>query len=182
MSGGKSCLDSLSAAEKGEVLDGLLAARPELRKLAEGHAAQRLSVEDRLAVADDVDAALRGLDVEELNGRAGYRPGIGYVHPVEAADEILDEALQPFLDDLQRRAGLGMTGAAVELAAGILHGLYRCGDGGPESLLEYSPDYPAERASNVLDDCGRLGVELPVAELLDLMPSWDAILHRRAQV
>ncbi|HET6213178.1 MAG TPA: hypothetical protein VFE14_09940, partial [Micromonosporaceae bacterium] len=62
-----------------------------------------------------------------------------------------------------------------------LYGLYRCDDGATESLLEYSPDYPAERASNVLDDCRRLGVELPVAELLDLMPSWDAILHRHAQ-
>jgi hypothetical protein len=32
------------------------------------------------------------------------RPGRGYVHPAEAADEILDEVLQLFLDDLQRRA------------------------------------------------------------------------------
>jgi len=178
VSRGKSSLDSLSAAEKGELLDTLLAARPELRKLAEGHAAQRLSVVDRLAVAGDVEAALHGLDIEELNGRAGYRRGVGYVHPVEAADE----ALEPFLDDLRRRAELGMTRAAVEVAAGILCGLYRCRDGGPESLLEYSPDYPLERASNVLDECGRLGVELPVADLLDLMPSWGTILHRPAHM
>ena len=180
MSRGKSSLDSLSAAEKGELLDTLLAARPELRKLAESHATQRLSVGDRLAVADTVEAALCGLDIEQLNGRAGYRRGVGYVHPVEAADEALDEALEPFLDDLRRRAELGMTRAAVEVAAGILCGLYRCSDGGPESLLEYSPDYPLERASNVLDECGRLGVELPVADLLDLMPSWSAILYQPA--
>jgi hypothetical protein len=32
---------------------------------------------DRAAVADDVEDALRGLGIEELNTRAGYRPGRG---------------------------------------------------------------------------------------------------------
>jgi len=100
----------------------LLAARPDLRQPAEAYAAQVMSGADRLAVADDVE----GLDIEELNTRADYQPGRGYVHPAEAADEILDEVLQPFLDDLQRRADFGMRSAAVELATGILLGLYHC--------------------------------------------------------
>ncbi len=106
-----------------------------------------MSGADRSAVADNVEDALQGLGIEELNTRAGYRPGRGYVHPAEAADEILDEVLQPFLDDLQRRAGLGMRSAAVELATGILLGLYICRHGNSETLLEYCPDYAAERAS-----------------------------------
>jgi hypothetical protein len=125
---------------------------------------------------DDVEYDLQGLGIEELNTRAGYRPGRGYVHPAEAADEILDEVLQPFLDDLQRRAGLGMRSAAVELAAGILLGLYNCRHGNSETLLEYCPDYAAERASGVVSDCARLGIERPAVELLDLMPEWSALL------
>ena len=174
----KSVLDTLSAAEKGELLDHLLAARPDLREQVEAYAVGRMSAEDRDAVAVDVESALRGLDIDELNGRAGYRPGAGYVEPGEAADEILDEALQPFLDDLARRGELGMRPAAVELAVGILLGLYRCRDGGAESLLEYTPDYAAERASDVVDRCGKLGVQLPVGDLFDLMPAWSAILRR----
>ena len=177
MSDKRSALDALSAAEKAAVLDELLAARPDLRELAEACAAQVMTGADRSAVADDVEDALQGLGIEELNTRAGYRPGRGYVHPAEAADEILDEALQPFLDDLQRRAGLGMRSAAVELAAGILLGLYNCRDGNSETLLEYCPDYAAERASGVVGDCARLGIELPAVELLDLMPEWSALLH-----
>ncbi len=96
----------------GPVLDELLAARPDLRELAEAYAAQVMTDADRAAVADDVEDALQGLGIEELNNRAGYRPGRGYVHPAEAADEILDEALQPFLDDLQRGADLGTRSAA----------------------------------------------------------------------
>ncbi|MGH3788902.1 MAG: hypothetical protein ACRDRG_20660, partial [Pseudonocardiaceae bacterium] len=91
--------------------------------------------------------------------------------------EILDEALEPFLHDLERRAALGMRTAAVELAAGILLGLYECRDGGSETLLEYSPDYAAERAAQVVDQCAKLSIELPSAELSDLVPLWSTMLR-----
>jgi hypothetical protein len=129
----------------------------------------------RSAVADDVESALKRLDINELNTRAGYRPGLGYVDPAEAADEFLNEALQPFLDDLQRRAGLGMASAAAEVAAGIIRGLYNCREASSETLLEYAPDYAPEHASVVVDDCARLGIQLP-AEFLDLMPGWSNLL------
>ena len=175
MTGKRPALDTLSAAEKAAVLDELLTARPDLREPAEAYAVGLMKNAGRSAVADDVESALRWLDIEELNTRAGYRPGFGYVDPSEAADEILDEALQPFLDDLQRRAGLGMASAATEVAAGILLGLYSCRNGDSETLLEYAPDYAAERASAVVSDCAKLGIELP-AELLDLMPEWSNLL------
>ena len=170
-------MEALSAAERPAVLDELFGTRPDLRESAEGFAARHLSTEDRSAVGGDVADALLGLAIEELNGRAGLRPGRGYVHPSEAADEILDEALQPFLDDLERRAALGMSSAATELAAGILSGLYACRDGGSETVLEESPDYAAERASEVLNQCRKLGIELPMTELLELMPEWDNLLR-----
>jgi len=175
MSDKRSALDALSAVEKAAVLDELLTTRPDLREPAETHAARLMKDAERSAVADDVAAALKWLDIGELNTRAGYQPGFGYVNPAEAADEILDEALQPFIDDLQRRADLGMASAAAEVAAGILLGLYNCRDGSSETLLEYAPDYAAERASVVVNDCARLGIELP-AEFPDLMPGWSDLL------
>jgi hypothetical protein len=175
MSDQRSALDALSAIEKGAVLDELLTARPDLREPAEAHAARLMKDAERSAIADDVASALKWLDVSELNTRAGYQPGFGYVNPAEAADEILDEALQPFLDDLQRRADLGMASAAAEVAAGILLGLYNCRDGSSETLLEYAPDYAAERASVVVNYCAKLGIELPT-ELINLIPAWGNLL------
>src|SRR5260370_27250121 len=77
----RSALDTLSAAEKATVLDELLAARPDLRETAEAYAVQVMTDADRSAVADDVEGALQGLDIEELNTRAGYRRGPGSPPP-----------------------------------------------------------------------------------------------------
>jgi hypothetical protein len=43
-------------------------------------------------------------------------------------------------------------------------------------LLEYSPDFPAERAAAVPGRCRRHGIVLPAAELLDLAPDWASML------
>jgi len=69
-----------------------------------------------------------------------------------------------------------MESAATEIAAGILLGLYNCRKRGSETLLEYAPDYTAERASVMVSDCVGLGIDLPAAELLDLMPGWSDLL------
>lgn len=175
---GRSILQELTAQEKAELLDRMLAAQPQLRAQAEALAVERMAGDHQVETAEDVECALRYLGIDELSGRAGYRPGQGYVHACEAADEILDESLEPFLTDLDRRAQLGLTTAATRLAVGILAGLYRCRDGGGESLLEYSPDFPAERAAEVVDRCRRHGIALPVAELLDLTPDWASMLSR----
>ena len=170
-------LKAMTAAEKGELLDALLTDQPALRDRVEALAAARMSAGDRGAIAEEVESALRSLDIDQLNGRAGYRRGVGYVEPGEAADELLDEALLPFLDDMTRRGTLGMTTAAAECAVGILDGLYRCRDGGSESLLEYTPDYGIERASDVVARCRALGVDLPVDDLVELLPEWDAVVR-----
>lgn len=175
MNRSKPALSALTADEKAIVLDELLAARPDLRELAESHATRLVSTVDRAAVADAVVDALRGLAIEELNGRAGYRPGRGYVEASEAAHEILDEAFEPFLRDLERRATLGMPEAATELAVGILLGLYECRDEGSETLFEYALDYAFYRAADVVSRCTKLGIDLPSAELLDLVPDWDGL-------
>ena len=47
-------------------------------------------------------------------------------------------------------------------------------------LIDYCPDYPDERAAQVLDQCARLRVELPTDDLLDATPQWGGLLHATA--
>ena len=96
-------LDRLTTDEQGQLLGELLAARPELVSEAERLALARLATVDAGEVAEDVERMLREADANQLAYRAGRVRGRGYVHENEAASEILEELLQPELDDLTRR-------------------------------------------------------------------------------
>jgi hypothetical protein len=76
-------------------------------------------------IAEEVAAAVLGLDLDDLNTRAG-RTRWGYVEPTEAACELLGEALDPFLEEMKRQIDLGFEPAAVGRCQGIVLGLYRC--------------------------------------------------------
>jgi hypothetical protein len=71
-----------------------------------------------------------------------------------------------------------MTTAATDLAAGVLRGLYEIRDAGPDTLLEYAPDYASDQADHLLRECAKAGIELPVDDLLDLIPEWSMLLTR----
>ena len=64
------------------MLDELLAALPDLRQPAEAYAGEVMSGADRSAVAHDVEDALQGLSIEELNTRAATsRAGVMSIRP-----------------------------------------------------------------------------------------------------
>ena len=144
-------LNRLTVAENRELLDALLDAQPALRELAEQLAVQQLSTVGPAAVADDVALDLCSADIEDLNGRAGHQPGIGYVHPVEAA--------------------------AVAHAVGILRGLHRLRANSSETLPEYSPDYADERAAKVVRQWAVMGVALPLDDLAGVLSGWEPLIQ-----
>jgi len=95
-------------------------------------------------------------------GRTRY----GYVEPTEAAWWLLEQALEPWLEDVARRARLGLEGAPRQLGLAILEGLERVGDhsGDTERLLSWAPDFPGEAADSVLRALTDVGIELTDAE------------------
>ncbi len=176
MTAKESVLAALTEAERAALLDDLLAAHPELAGDAERLAARRLAATDRDAVAEEVGWSLGSLDLDQLSGRAGYHPGRGYVEATEAASELLEEALQPHLDDIGRLARLGLPAAAQEVAAGVLLALYQYRDGPAEdTVMEEAPDFPAEAAGEVLHALKSAKVELP-GGLGELLPDWSDLL------
>lgn len=125
-------LDKLEGHECNLVLTELLVLHPELRGDAEHIALGHLADIDTDEVAQSIEAELRGADLNQLASRAGRVRGRGYVHENEAAAEILEELLQPALDDLARRASLGLDEGSVRIririGLGLLRGLSRCRD------------------------------------------------------
>jgi hypothetical protein len=142
-------LDGLKPEEAHDVLNRLLAAHPELRAEAEQIARMALGEVSFEAIADEVEDAIRGLDLDALNGRAG-RHSWGYVEPDQAAQDLLEEAVDPFVKDMKRQIRRGLGAEALEVCKGIVLGLYRVHKT-PTELAEYAPEFPGEHAAWVVD-------------------------------
>ena len=153
-----SALAVASDAEKADVLDELVDADHRLRACAERLARSRLSDVAIDDVADAVAAELLALDQEDLAANAG-RTRHGYVEPTEAAWSLLEAAVEPWLEDIARRAGLGLLDAARCLGLGIFEALERVREytSNDELLVSWAPDFAdetADRVAHVLADAG----------------------------
>ncbi len=148
----RSALEALGSDETREALRRLLAARPGLREEAERIAQSLLGETSLEAVAEEVEEAVRSVHEEDWSGRAG-RHEWGYVEPSEAALEVLQEAVDPFLEDMKRRLELGHEAEALEILKGILLGLYRLRGEKEHEVLRYAEDFPEDAAASAIYDC-----------------------------
>lgn len=144
-----SVLERLEADEACTVLHRLLTAHPDLRAEAEQAARLLLSQVSFGSVANDVEHALRSLDLDELKIRAGRHRG-GYTSPTDAAWELLQEAVDPFLADMKRQMELGLEREALAICKGVVLGLYRIRNTRRDDLLGLAEDFPAEAAAQAM--------------------------------
>jgi hypothetical protein len=159
-------LGGLESDECWRVLRGLLASHPRLRPHAESLAKQALDDVDQDAVANQVVAAYRGMDIRSIGERMGRRLGRGFVDENEAAWELIEEVFEPFLAQISRRGRLGAAAAAGRYARGVLDGLdvlRRRTE--PNSVFAWGP--PEEAAEslgwNVHHTAAQVGVTVPEA-------------------
>jgi len=144
-------LSRLSPGEAGQVLARILGAHPELRAEAEGIARSVLGEVSFEPVACDVEEAVRGIDLDALEGRAGAHSW-GYTDPGDAAYQLLEEAVQPFVEDMKRHLSLGLEQEAFEICKGIILGLYQLKDDTGGEFLDWAPDFPAEAAGDAVTE------------------------------
>lgn len=155
------------------MLGALLGAHPELNDEAESIACELLMAVSIDQVASEVETALRRISLDAIAARAGRVRGRGCVHETEAAWELVDEAMEPFRSDLDRRAELGLVDAAAILAVGIVAGVYRSRDPEEGSVLAYAgEDTPVDLASEFLDRAERLRVTIPDDAGESHWPGW----------
>jgi len=141
------------------------------------------SPEDAEAIAHEVLEALEWLEVEEVWDRAGPKRD-GYVDTSEAADEMIAEALEPFLADMARYNDLGMAEASIFTCLGILSGLYRFENESDSEFKNWAPDLSGEYASVALEEWkkGRppeAAMRKLRALIADNLPRWAASLVQK---
>jgi hypothetical protein len=150
MRSAESALRSCSDAEKASVLAALVNDEPGLGERAEGIARRVLATVDVTAISDLITETILELDTEDLATRAGPRRG-GYVEPTDAAWQLLEEAIEPWIDDLRRRGRLGFHQAATDLATAIRQALETAEEGADRIddclLRQWAPDFLSETMS-----------------------------------
>jgi hypothetical protein len=142
-------LEQLQPGEAALVLSRLLAGHPELLPEAEEIARSTLSEVSFESIASEVEDSIRQLSLDDLDGQAG-RHSWGYTEPTEAAWQLLEEAVEPFVEDMKRHLGLGLHEEAFEICKGIVLGLYQCRDADGDEFLGWAEDFPAEAAGNAV--------------------------------
>jgi SOS-response transcriptional repressor LexA len=142
-------LQQLKDGETATLFRSLLAKHPELSAEAETLAASIVGDVAMGDVAQETEDAVRSLDIDDLNSRAGSH-SYGYVEPSEAAWELIEEAVMPLVEDVQRRMDAGQPDAALTICAGVVLGLYRLRHDANDGCLGWAPDAPAEMAGEAV--------------------------------
>lgn len=133
------------------MLTRLIEAHPELLAEAAALADTQLAAVDSDNVADEIADAFGALCVEDIWERSGARAHGEYVEPSEAAWDLIEETLAPFLAELERRVALARGADATAYCRGALLRLYRVGHGDGEFLQGHAPDAIEEAAGSMLD-------------------------------
>jgi hypothetical protein len=109
-----------------------------------------LSEVDPEQVAADLYGKLDMLEVEEVWDRAGPTRH-GYVETGEAAEEMIDEVVDPLLQEMLKYHALGMRAQENRMCRGLLLGLYLFEHESKTEFKDWAIGTAAEFSSEVLD-------------------------------
>ena len=147
----KKFIQSLNPDETLQVLWQLIDKNPDIAKKAYEIAMKISCNVDADSIAEDVYIALNALDVEDLNDRAG-KTLYGYVEPSEAAYEMFEEALQPFIDEMIKNQERALPVAAKSYCIGVIKGLLMYEKESESDFADWVPDAPGDFIDNAIYD------------------------------
>jgi hypothetical protein len=175
-------INKLTAEQALEVVKRLSGTGGKIQEAVIAEARNVLSEIDLDETADEVFFVLDSIDVEDCWDRAGSSRN-GYTSPDEAALEIVEGNLQPFLDQTRRYHELGMPGEEMTHCMGLILGIYRYEHESKSEFREWSVDIPLECAGDRLREWRERGQGLAFAEAMDEFiqqrcPNWARYLLR----
>jgi hypothetical protein len=142
---------SLNAEEASQILKDLLNEDPALTKIVYDIALKVTANVDADEIMEDVFCELDSLDLDDLNSRSGGTR-YGYVEPCEAAWEIFEETLDPFIDEMKKNQHRALPAAAKAYCIGIINGLRKYEEESSSDIKDWLEDAPGEYAKTVLEE------------------------------
>ncbi len=174
-------IGQLSPEDALAVLHILADGDPELAARIAEIALARLRHVDADEIAACVYDGLEWLQVEEVWDRAGPKRYGAYVETSEAAYQMIEEVLEPFLADLKKYQQLGMAAEATQVCMGLLAGLYEFEHESKSKFKEWAPDAASSFAERAVDawkagSPGRASIKALKAFITEELGGWGARL------
>ncbi|MDR1059817.1 MAG: hypothetical protein LBL83_01060 [Clostridiales bacterium] len=147
----KGLIQSLDPDSARSVLFALVNENPDLLSKVYNTAKRILRDVSPDDIASDVASSLAALDIEDLYSRSG-KTRYGYKDPSDEAWEMFNEAIEPFIDEMNKYLKRGMSDVAKNYCAGIIKGIQRSERGLGSELSDWIPDAPGEAIESVYDE------------------------------
>ena len=144
-------LSKLTGEQALQVLKGMASDDAGLARKIEMEAKRVLTAVDIDAVGEEVFCTLDMIDVQDCWDRAGSRRD-GYTSPDEAAVDLIEEELQPFVEQAKSYHELDMREQERDYCAGVILGLYRYEKESKSEFRNWSEDLPLDSAGCLLDE------------------------------
>lgn len=142
-------IEQLTPADASAILHALATSDEALTGRIAEMALARVQQVDVEEVAAALYDELENLEVEEVWARAG-RKRHGYVETGDAAYQMIEEVLTPFLADLDRYQKLGLHDEANGMCEGLLLGFYLFQHESTSKFKDWASDAPLSFAETVL--------------------------------
>lgn len=146
----KDIFDSIDADDAYVILKILAKKDKDIAKRIEKVALDYLSEVNPDDIATDVYSVLNYIDVEEVWDSSGGTRW-GYVDPTEASWKAFEEAMEPFLKELEKYQDLSMLYDAKSYCKGILQGLNKFEEESESEYRDWAEDCPGHYGAKVLD-------------------------------
>ncbi|MEA3497184.1 MAG: hypothetical protein U9R42_14245 [Bacteroidota bacterium] len=147
----KNILEQLSPSDAFAVLKQLAKEDKSIRVKIEQLAKEYLSEIDLDSIAEEVYSELDSLYVEDLWDSSGSTSN-GYIEPHERAFEMVEETIEPFIDEMKKYRILSMFQEEKICCMGILKGLYRFEKEATSEFSDWATDAPGESFSYALSE------------------------------
>lgn len=160
------------------VLRQLLARRPELGADLAAILGARAAMIDRDDVAEVLTDALQSVRIEDVWAQSGRTP-YGYVEPGEKAAELLMEAAEEEIAQMERLLEQGEPEAATEVLLGILMAVDALGSSGTSPVLLEAGEGLGSVAFVAIQRWARAGGGPGVlTEILEVSPRWGPVVEQ----
>jgi len=175
-------IDQLSPGQALAILKTLAASNEQLARRIAKMGVAYLSKVDAEEVAAALYDELDALAVEEVWDRSG-KTRHGYVDTGEAAYQMIEEVIEPYLEQLKKHQTLGISTEANKLCMGLLLGLYQFDRESQSEFKNWATDAPGGFASSVVDAWkagkpSRKDVTALKQFIADELGTWEAHLVR----